>query len=243
MDAPSRLAEVNPPTIPPALHIRETFHPSDECDIYDADLIRTILSKSYHHSFIYADKYPELPLPVSYTSPRASMDSIHRIILETDINRPSREIPFLHYIDCPPKQSARIPLPCYIPVFGYFSRSILGCFVTTSDSFKKGDVVRLGGSETREAVVEGMGCVGRDFISYDIREVGCLPIESHLTTQLIAPLSSCKPFFLQLLIMVYVTLFSPFIRSSAVFGEDLQDPCAGTEGYAGSLDEAERGVV
>ena len=70
-----------------------------------------------------------------------------------------------------------------------------------------------------------------------------IPIESHLTTQLIAPLLSCKPFFLQLLIMVYVTLFFPFIWSSAVFGEDLQDPCAETEGYAGSLDEAECGVV
>ena len=85
--------------------------------------------------------------------------------------------------------------------------------------------------------------MGRDFISYDIREVGCLLIESHLTTQLIAPLSGCKPFFLQLLIMVYVTLFSPFIQSSAVFGEDLQDSCAGTEGYVGSLDEAECGIV
>ena len=85
--------------------------------------------------------------------------------------------------------------------------------------------------------------MGRDFISYDICEVGCLPIESHLTTQLNAPLLSCKPFFLQLLIMVYITLFSPFIQSSAVFGEDLQDPCAGTEGYTGSLDEAEHVVV
>ena len=135
------------------------------------------------------------------------------------------------------------PLPCYIPVFGYFSRNIPGCFVMRSKGFKKGDIIRLGGSEMWEAVVEGMGCVGRDFISYDIHEVGCLPIGSHLTTQLIAPLSSCKPFFLQLLIMVYVTIFSPFIQSSVVFGEDLQDPCAGTEGYAGSLDEAERGVV
>ena len=101
----------------------------------------------------------------------------------------------------------------------------------------------MGGSETREAVVEGMGCVGRDFISYDIREVGCLPIGSHLTTQLIAPLSSCKPFFLQLLIIVYITFFSPFIQLLVVFSEDLQDPCAGTEGYMGSLDEAKHGVV
>ena len=141
MDAPSRLAEVDSPTIPPVLHICETFHPSDECNIYDANLIWTILSKSYHHSFIYANKYPELPLPASYTSPRMSMDSIHHIILETHINRPSWEFPFLHYIDCLPKQSARIPLPHYIPLFGYFSRNILGCFVMTSDSFKKGDVV------------------------------------------------------------------------------------------------------
>ena len=138
MDAPSQLAEVNSPTIPPALHIHETFYPSDECDIYDANLIQTILLKSYHHSFIYADKYPELPLPASYMSPRASMDSIHHIILETDINRPPQELPFPHYIDCPPKQSAKIPLPHYIPVFGYFSRNIPGCFVTTSEGFKRG---------------------------------------------------------------------------------------------------------
>ena len=82
----------------------------------------------------------------------------------------------------------------------------------------------------QEAVVEGMGCVGRDFISYDIREVGCLLIESHLTTQLIAPLLSCKPFFLQLLIIVYVMPFCPIIWLLALFREDLQDPCAGTEG-------------
>ena len=116
------------------------------------------------------------------------MDSIHCIILETDINRPSWEIPFPHYIDCPPMQSSRIPLSHYIPVFGYFSRNIPGCFVTTFKGFKKGVIIRLGGSEMQEVVVEGMGCVGRDFISYDIHEVGCLPIESHLTTQLIAPL-------------------------------------------------------
>ena len=85
--------------------------------------------------------------------------------------------------------------------------------------------------------------MGRDFIGYDIHEVGCLPIGSHLTTQLIVPLSSCKPFFLQLLIMVYVTLFFPFIWSLVVIREDLQDPCTGTEGYVGSLDEAEHGVV
>ena len=94
-----------------------------------------------------------------------------------------------------------------------------------------------------ERLLLKMGCVGRDFISHNVCEVGCLPIRNHLTTQSIAPLSSCKPFFLQLLIIVYVTLFSPFIQSSVVFGEDLQDPCAGTEGYAGSLDEVERGVI
>ena len=210
-NTPSRLVEVDSPTIPPALHIRETFRPYDKCDIYDANLIQTIILSSRHHTLLYANKYPELPLPVSYTSPRASIDSVHCVIVETDINRPSRELTFPHYIDCPPNQSAKIPLPCYIPVFGYFSRNIPGCFVTKSEGFSKGDIVRLGGSEMREAVVEGVGQLGRDFISYDIREVGCLPFESPLTTQLIAPLSSCCPFYLQLLILVYVTLFSCLI--------------------------------
>lgn len=237
MDTPSRLAETNSPTIPPALHIRETFHPSDECDVYDADLIRSIILGSRHHSFIYPHKYPELPLPVLYASPRASMDSIHRIILETDINRPPQDLPFPHYIDCPPNHSAKIPLPRYIPVFGYFSRNIPGCYVTKSEGFRKGDIVRLGGSETREAIVEGVGCLGRDFIGYNIREVGCIPARSLSTTHLIAPLSSCQSIFFRLLILMYVTLFSPLIRSSAVFGEDPQGPCAR------SLGEAERGVI
>jgi hypothetical protein len=91
-------------------------------------------------------------------SPRASIDSIHHIIVETNINKLSQELPFPHYIDCPPNQSAKIPLPHYIP----------GCFVTKSKDFNKGDFVRLGGSDTQEAVVEGVGQLGWDFISYDI---------------------------------------------------------------------------
>jgi hypothetical protein len=146
-NTPSRLVEVDSPTLPPALHIRETFHPYDECDIYDTDLIWTIILSSRHHTLLYANKYPELPLPVSYMSPRASIDSVHHIIVETNINRPSQELTFPHYIDCPPNQSAKISLPRYIP----------GCFVTKSEGFSKGDIVRLGGSETRKAVVEGVG--------------------------------------------------------------------------------------
>jgi hypothetical protein len=243
MNAPSRLVEVNSPTIPPALHICETFNPSDECDVYDADLIWTIILSSHHHSFVYPNKYPELPLPVSYTSPRASMDSIHRFIMETDVNRPSRELAFPHYINCPPNQSAKIPIPHFISVSGYFSRNIPGCFVTKSEGFKKGDIVRLGGSEMREAVVKGVGRLGKDFISYNIREVGYLPIGSQMTTQLIAPLSSCQSPFLQILILAYITLFSCFIQSLAGFGEDPQDLCTGIESRSGSLDEAERGVA
>ena len=147
-NTPSRLVEVDSPTLPPALHIHETFHPYDECDIYDADLIQTIILNSHHHTLLYANKYPELPLPVSYTSPRASIDSVHRVIVETDINRPSRELTFPHYIDCPPNQSAKIPLPHYIPVFGYFNRNIPECFVMKSEDFNTGDIVRLGGSKT-----------------------------------------------------------------------------------------------
>ena len=214
-----------------------------QCDIYDTDLIQTIILSSRHHTLLYANKYPKLPLLVSYMSPRASINSVHRIIVETDINRPSQELTFPHYIDCPPNQSAKIPFPRYIPVFEYFSRNIPGCFVMKSEGFSKGDVVRLGGSKMWEAVVEGVGQLGRDFISYDIREVGCLPFESQLTTQLIAPLLSCHPFYLQLLIMVYITLFSCLIQSLAVFGEDPQDSCTGTEGYTGTLVVAECGGI
>ena len=49
MDAPSRLAEVNPPTIPPVLHICETFHPSDECDIY---MMPTLFELSFQNPTI-----------------------------------------------------------------------------------------------------------------------------------------------------------------------------------------------
>jgi hypothetical protein len=205
------LVEVDSPTIPPVLHIRETFNPSDECDVYDANLIWTIILSSRCHSFIHPNKYPKLPLLVSYTSPRASMDSIHHFIVETDVNRPSWELTFPHYINCPPNQSTNIPIPRFIPVSGYFSRNIPGCFMTKSEGFKKGDIVGLGGSEMQEAVVEGVSWLGKDFISYNIQEVGYLPIGSQMTTQLIAPSSSCQSPFLQILILAYITLFSCFI--------------------------------
>ena len=93
-----------------------------------------------------------------------------------------------------------------------------------------------------EAFVEGGGQLRRDFISYNICEIGCLPTRSQLTTQLIACLSSCQPFFLQLLILTYVMLISCLIQSSVVFGDDHQDSCAGAKGYTGSSDGAECGM-
>ena len=159
-------------------------------------------------------------MPVAFGPQRASIESVRCLILETDINRPSQNISFLHYIDCPPNQSATVPLPHQVTALGYFSLKVPQCFVSNiGEGLNIGDIVGLGSAGPQQAVIEGVEEVGRYFVRYAIREVSSIPLESDMTTQLVAPLSSLQPFPLWFLALIYVTLFAYFLCSLAVFGE------------------------
>jgi hypothetical protein len=244
MAIPSRLDDSKPLAIPPALHVFETFSSYEDYDTYDAAVLRPMIRSSHPYSYIYADKHPDLPLPVAFGPQRASIESVRRLILETDINRPSQNISFPHYIDCPPNQSATIPLPRRVTALGYFSLRVPQCFVLNiGEGLNIGDIVGLGSAGPRQAVIERVEEVGRYFVRYAIREVGSIPLESDMTTQLVAPLSSLQPFPLRFLAIIYVTLFAYFLRSSAVFGETPRIPHARGGDGSGSLDDVERGEV
>ena len=219
MASQSQLAEDKPP----ALHPLETFHPSGDYKSFEALVIQPLIQRSHPPSYIYVNPHPNLPLPVTFGPGSSSLDSACRLVLENDINTPSDALSSSVYPNCPPKQSATVPIPNRVKAPGYFSPDIPGCFVTHfCGGLRKTDVVKLGDVGLRQVVVEGVEEIGRDFVQYAVHEVGPVPLESNMTTQLVAPLSNLRPFPLRLLINVYVTLFSPFVRSSVVFGAD---PC------------------
>jgi hypothetical protein len=91
----------------------------------------------------YFDK-PVLPLPVSFAPSWPLIESVYQLILDTDINLPNH-IPFTHYVDYPPRQSASIPIPRCLTAHGYFSPNIPGCFISDDKvAYQKGDIVALG---------------------------------------------------------------------------------------------------
>ena len=126
-------------------------------------------------------------------------------------------------------------------MLGYLSQNIPGWFITNiCEGVRRKDIVRLENAGPWQAVIEGVEEFGKYFIRYAICKVGFIPLESNMTTQLVAPLLNPQPFPLWLLVFIYITLFSFFIWSLVVFREDPQIPHAGTEDCSGSLDEVER---
>ena len=103
---------------------------------------------------------PSKPLPQ-----QPSLDSACRLVFETDINKPPHSLSFPVYANCPPKQSATVPIPNCVKAPGYFSPDIPGCFVTHfCGGFRKTDVVKLGDVGLWQVVVEGVEEFGRDFV-------------------------------------------------------------------------------
>jgi hypothetical protein len=92
------------------LHVFKTFDPDEDYDTFRRHIILPIIHGSHNHQYIYYTNKPALPLPMSFAPTRHSIESVHRLILETDINS-SSHIPFLHYINYPPQQFASIPIP------------------------------------------------------------------------------------------------------------------------------------
>jgi hypothetical protein len=84
-------------------------------------------------------------------------------IPNTDINQPSREITFPHYIAPSPNQSARIPVLHCVLVHGHVSLKNPECFVVKDGGgFRFGDMVVLGGHGIWEVVVECIEDVGKN---------------------------------------------------------------------------------
>ena len=206
-----------PDTPPP--HDFETFRFSEDYEVFRKQVILPIVRDSHDRQDIsYLDK-PVRPLPVSFAPSRPSIESVYQLILDTDINSPNR-IPFTHYVDYPPRQSASIPITRRLTAHGYFSPNIPGCFISDEKvAYRKGDIVALGPDTCRKVVMEGVMEVGRYFILYEVKEVGSFPIGHIRTTQLVAPLNSHPSVLLRLLALILMALFPCFFRSSANFGE------------------------
>jgi hypothetical protein len=93
----------------PQPHVFETFHFSKDYEVFWRQVILPTICGSHDHQYIsYSDK-PALPLPVSFAPSQPSIESVYKLILDTDINLPNC-IPFTHYVNYPPRQSTSIPI-------------------------------------------------------------------------------------------------------------------------------------
>jgi hypothetical protein len=203
----------------PQLHVFETFRFSDDYEAFWRQVILPTICGSHDHQYIYYSNKPALPLLVSFAPSWPSIESVYNLILDTDINSPNR-IPFHHYIDYPPRQSASILIAQHLTAHGYFSPNIPECFILDDNvAYQKGDIVALGSDARWKVVMEGVMEVGRYFILYEVKEVGSFPIGHIWTTQLVAPLNSHLSVLLRFLALILMALFPCFFQSSAIFGE------------------------
>jgi hypothetical protein len=200
-------------------HVFETFDSDEDYNAFQRHIILPIICGSHDHQYIYYTDKPALPLLVSFAPTQCSIESVYRLILETNINSSSC-IPFLHCIDYPPQQSASISIPCHFIAHGFFSPNIPGCFMSEDKKlYLKGDIVALGVDGPQEAVVEGVKEVGRYFLMFEIQEVGTIPIGCIQTTQLVVPLISHPLTFLHSLVVIVMAIFPCFFQYSTVFGK------------------------
>jgi hypothetical protein len=201
----------------PQPHVFETFCFSEDYEAFRRQVILPTICGSHNRQYIsYSDK-PALPLRVSFTPSRPLIESVYRLILDTDINSPNH-IPFTHYVNYPPCQSASIPITRCLTTHGYFSPNIPGCFISDDKvAYQKGDIVALRPDAHWKVVMEGIMEVGRYFILYEVKEVGLFPIGHVRTTQLVAPLNLHLSVLLRFLALILMALFPCFFQFSAVF--------------------------
>jgi hypothetical protein len=194
----------------PEPHVFKTFDPDEDYNTFRRYIILPIICISHNHQYIYYTNKPAILLPVSFAPIWHSIESVHRLIFESDINTSSC-IPFLHYINYPPQQSASILIPYHFIAHGFFGPNIPGCFVSEDKKlYLNGDIVVLGVDGPWEAVVEGLKEVGRYFLLFEIQEVGTIPIGCVQTTQLVVPLILHPLAFLHFLVVIIIVVFPCF---------------------------------
>jgi hypothetical protein len=216
--SPSKSGSAQQVSENPQPHVFETFHFNKNYEAFQRQVILPSIRDSHDHQYIYYSNKPALPLLVSFAPSRPSIKSVYKLILDTDINSSNR-IPFTHYVNYPPRQSASIPITRRLTAHGYFSLNIPECFISDDNvAYQKSDIVALGPDARQKVVMEGIMEVGRYFILYEVKEVGS-PIGHVRTTQLVALLNSHLSVLLRFLALILMALFPCFFRSSAVFGK------------------------
>jgi hypothetical protein len=107
----------------PQPHVFESFHPDKDYEAFQKHVILLLIHDSHDHQYIYYSNKPTLPLPVFFAPSQPSIESVHKLILDTDINSP-KHIPFPHYIDYPPHQFTSILIAQCLTAHGFFSLNI-----------------------------------------------------------------------------------------------------------------------
>jgi hypothetical protein len=208
--SPSKSGSAKQVSENPQPHVFETFRFSKDYEAFRREVILPTICGSHDRQYISYSSKPALPLLVSFAPSWPSIESVYKLILDTDINSPNR-IPFTHYVDYPPRQSASILITRCLTAHGYFSLNIPECFISDDNiAYQKGDIVALGPDACRKVVMEGIMEVGRYFILYEVKEVGSFPIGHVRTTQLVAPLNSHSSVLLHFLALIFMALFPCF---------------------------------
>jgi hypothetical protein len=115
------------PDIPPP-HDFETFHVSKDYEVFWKQVILPIICDSHNRQDISYFDEPVLLLPVSFTPSQPSIKSVYQLILDMDINSPNC-IPFTHYVDYPPRQSAFIPITRRLTTMAILARTSQGALL------------------------------------------------------------------------------------------------------------------
>jgi hypothetical protein len=125
----------------PKPDIFETFDPAKDYESFRRHIILPYIHDSHNHQYVhYTNKHP-LPPPAVFDSSQRSIQSVHKLILDTDVNS-TNPTTFIHYVSYPPRQSASIPVARCFSTHGYFSPNIPGCFVSNrKEGFLKDDIV------------------------------------------------------------------------------------------------------
>jgi hypothetical protein len=206
MASPSKLSIKKVLCDKPMPHVFETFDPKEDCESFQRHIILPTIRESHYHQYVHCTDKPTLPPPAAFPSSQHSIESVYKLILDTDVNSTNCTT-FVHYTNYPPCQSTSILLTQHFAVHGFLSPKILGCFISDNkESFLKGDIAALGQDTCWKVVMEGIIEVGRHYILYEVWEVGSIPMGCVQITQLVDPLNSHQSVllcFLALILMAF----------------------------------------
>jgi hypothetical protein len=152
---------------PVPLHPLETYRPSINYPNFEATIIRPAIRAVRSRAELSAELGSP---PITFATPRTSLEATLQVLLETDYNRPDHALR-LPYSSPKPKMSAAVPLTRTFSVMGYFSPKRPDCFVWEGGFFEDNCTVVLGKSY-RKARVTGVCGVGRNYVMLELGEVG-----------------------------------------------------------------------